>query len=178
MSITNTTFYTFDVMMAFHRHHRSRQKWLHIVCDVILAFYLVFYALLCCLSLLSHATVTAVLEEVLLALLSATILGVELAAPRIYARQIRKNSAFNARVDYAFYDEVFTEATQGEKIAEASTVHYSALHRVTESDTAIYLYVNPVAAHIIDKNGFTSGDVAILKQLLRDRVDPKKIKFQ
>jgi hypothetical protein len=177
MSITNTTFYTFEVMMAFHRHHRKRLQWVHIALNICYGFYLTDFALLCVLSLLPAAETTVGIEKVVFALASAAFLILDIASPRILARQIRKNPAFDARVDYAFYDEVFTEVTQGEKISESSTVHYAAIHRVTESETAIYLYINSMAAHIIDKRGFTSGDVAILKQLLRDRVDPKKIKL-
>ncbi len=177
MSITNTTYYTFDVLMAFHRHHRKRLQWLHIACNIVFGIYLAVFALLCVLSFLPEAETTVGVEEIIITLISTAFLLLDILRPRIIARSIKKSPNLNTRVDYAFYDEVFTEVTQGTQISESSTVHYAAIHRVTESETAIYLYINPMAAHIIDKRGFTSGDVTILKQLLRDRVDPKKIKF-
>ena len=95
----------------------------------------------------------------------------------ILKRNLKKNPLLNARVEYEFYDDFFVDNTTSDSVNQRTEVKYDMIVLADESENYIYLYINKMTAHIIDKNGFTVGTEEMLKDLLRQKLPSKKIKF-
>jgi hypothetical protein len=93
-------------------------------------------------------------------------------------KTVKKSKLLGARVEYEFDGEKLTEDTFSASVNEHVEIKYDFLVKVTESERYVYLYVNSFSAHLIDKEGFTVGTPDNLKQILREKLDPKKVKLK
>ena len=88
---------------------------------------------------------------------------------------VRKQAANENVTDYVFTEDGFEQSTISKTIKSQEQCPYSILTSVTESEHYFYLFINPRAAHIVAKNGFTEGNENDFRMLLRTVIDPQKL---
>jgi hypothetical protein len=95
--------------------------------------------------------------------------------PQMTKRTVRKQAAQENVTDYLFTDEGFEQSTVSNIQKVQEQCPYSILTSVTESEHYFYLFINPRAAHIVAKDGFTEGNENDFRMLLRTVIEPKKL---
>ena len=177
MEIKNTTPYTYDCLMEFNRSYLRRFRRVTNILTVVVTGLLLFLFLLQGLLMLLgeepvlpvDSTVRLVVVLTLLFILSFVVF------PRLTKRTVRKQAANENVTDYVFTEDGFEQSTISKTIKSQEQCPYSILTSVTESEHYFYLFINPRAAHIVSKSGFTEGNENDLRLLLRTVIDPKKL---
>ncbi len=97
----------------------------------------------------------------------------------LFKRSITKNHPSLGTESIIRFEEEHMEVTSTAKDHEShSTVSYTGITRVTESEHAIYLYLNRFSALIVGKEGFTEGSLEEFRTLIQTKVPPKKIRWK
>ena len=177
MEIKNTTLYTYDCLMEFNRSYLRRFRRVTNILTVVVTGLLLFLFLLQGLLMLLgeepvlpvDSTVRLVVVLTLLFILSFVVF------PRLTKRAVRKQAAMENVTDYVFTEDGFEQTSNSKSIEEHQRCRYDILVKVTESEHYFYLFINPRAAHIVSKSGFTEGNENDLRLLLRTVIDPKKL---
>ena len=177
MEIKNTTPYTYDCLIEFNRSYLRRFRRVTNILTVVVTGLLLFLFLLQGLLMLLgeepvlpvDSTVRLVVVLTLLFILSFVVF------PRLTKRAVRKQAAMENVTDYVFTEDGFDQTSNSKSIEEHQRCRYDILVKVTESEHYFYLFINPRAAHIVSKSGFTEGNENDLRLLLRTVVDPKKL---
>ena len=180
MEIKNTTAYTYDCLMEFNRSYlrrfRRTTNILAIVATGLLLFLVLLQGLLMLLGeepvLPIDSTVRLVVVVSLLFILGFIVF------PGLTKRTVRKQAAMENVTDYIFTEDGFEQTSDSKSIKEHQQCRYDIPVKVTESEHYFYLFINPRAAHIVSKNGFTEGNEADFRTLLRTVIDPKKLHIQ
>ena len=180
MEIKNTTPYTYDCLMEFNRSYLRRfRRVTNILTVVVTGLLLSLFLLQGMLMLLGEEPVLPVDSTVRLVVVLALlfILGF-IVFPGLTKRTVRKQAAMENVTDYLFTDEGFEQSTVSNIQKVQEQCPYSILTSVTESEHYFYLFINPRAAHIVAKDGFTEGNENDFRMLLRTVIDPKKLHIQ
>jgi hypothetical protein len=103
----------------------------------------------------------------------AAMLAATFVAPRYAARRAMRRMAEvgDTNVTYRFDAEGITIRSAG---ATASFA-YRKVHRFREIDTAFLLYAQPRIAQIVPKRAFSAEDLAEVRSLLREHIQPKRV---
>ena len=180
MEIKNTTAYTYDCLMEFNRSYLRRfRRTTNILAIVATGLLLFLFLLQGLLMLLGEEPVLPIDSTVRLVVVLALlfILGF-IVFPGLTKRTVRKQSAMENVTDYLFTDEGFEQSTVSNIQKVQEQCPYSILTSVTESEHYFYLFINPRAAHIVSKNGFTEGTENDFRILLRTVIEPQKLHIQ
>lgn len=91
--------------------------------------------------------------------------------------RMRRNLARHARdmtmsIDYRFGEDAFSVAYPG----ESSTIPYSELKRIVETEDYFFLYTDVRMAHILKKADFTQGDPASFSAFLAEKTGLTPVK--
>ncbi len=179
MEIKNKTAYTYDILMEFNRQH---QKKLITAMQIIICICAGVMILALIAGLTLHATpggepLTAVdFTLPLIYVLGAAFL---LAYPPIRRKKVCiKQAGLHTQVECTFTEEGFSEISTSDTVNEQRECKYAIITKVTESEHAFFLYIAPNAAHIVSKDGFTEGNEADFRTLLRTVIDPKKLRIR
>ncbi len=173
MEIKNTTPYTYDALMAFSKHQAAspegkRSHWFFLAVGILNTVGLIRYGLHL---LMGNRTL-------LYGLAFAGLVFVEICfflvlfAPQIRAKRIAKRSM---TVSYGFTEDGLTHNAKNGEIASLS---YDGIQKVTESPDYYFLYIAEADALIVLKNGFTEGNEADFRLLLRTVIAPEKLHIQ
>ena len=177
MEIKNTTPYTYDCLIEFNRSYlRKTRRTTTILTITVTGLLLFLFLLQGMLMLLGEepvlpvdSTVRLVVVLTLLFILSFVVF------PRLTKRAVRKQAAMENVTDYIFTEDGFEQTSDSKSIKEHQQCRYDILVKVTESEHYFYLFINPRAAHIVAKNGFTEGNENDFRLLLRTVIDSKKL---
>lgn len=177
MEIKNTTPYTYDCLIEFNRSYLRKTRRTTTILTITVTGLLLFLFLLQGLLMLLgeepvlpvDSTVRLVVVLTLLFILSFVVF------PRLTKRAVRKQAAMENVTDYVFTEDGFEQTSNSKSIEEHQRCRYDILVKVTESEHYFYLFINPRAAHIVSKSGFTEGNENDFRLLLRTVVDPKKL---
>ncbi len=90
----------------------------------------------------------------------------------------KRSASFMSLSHLEFFDDGFTEDTKASTTTAHTEHSYDALHKLSESNEDIYLYIAPNQAYIVDKCGFTKGNPDSLKRFLYTKVEPKIVKYK
>ena len=177
MEIKNTTSYTYDCIWEFNRsYHRRFRRTANILTIVVTGLLLFLFFLQGLLLLLGEELVLPVDSSVkLVVILGILIIFNFIVFPLLTKRTARKQAANENVTDYVFTEDGFEQSTISKTIKSQEQCPYSILTSVTESEHYFYLFINPRAAHIVAKNGFTEGNENDFRMLLRTVIDPKKL---
>ena len=177
MEIKNTTPYTYDCIWEFNRsYHRRFRRTANILTIVVTGLLLFLFLMQGLLLLLGEELVLPVDSSVkLVVILGILIIFNFIVVPLLTKRTARKQAANENVTDYIFTEDGFEQSTISKTIKSQEQCPYSILTSVTESEHYFYLFINPRAAHIIAKNGFTEGNENDFRMLLRTVIDPKKL---
>ena len=180
MEIKNTTPYTYDCLMEFNRSYLRRFRRVTNILTVVVTGLLLFLFLLYgLLVLLGEESVSPMDSSVKLVIVIALLLTLRfIVFPQMTKRTVRKQAAQENVTDYLFTDEGFEQSTVSNIQKVQEQCPYSILTSVTESEHYFYLFINPRAAHIVAKDGFTEGNENDFRMLLRTVIDPKKLHIQ
>ena len=170
MEIKNTTPYTYDALMAFSKHQAASPKgkkghWFFLAVGILNTVGMIWYGL--------HLMMGN--RTPLYCLVFASLVFVEICfflilfAPQILAKRIAKRSM---TVSYGFTEDGLTHNAKNGEIASLS---YDGILKVTESPDYYFLYIAEADALIVAKDGFTEGNEADFRTLLRTVIDPKKL---
>ena len=178
MTLKSTTTITEEALVDFNRSHaRTHKLGLFVVYAIVTFISIatsVYYAIFC-------ATYNVDVNYAIFVWTAVVVLfcGFYLFYWTVLVKKLAKKSKLlGARVEYEFDEEKLTEDTFSETVSEHVELKYGFLVKVTESERYIYLYINAFSAHVVDKQGFTLGTPDALKQMLREKLDPKKVKFK
>ena len=177
MEIKNTTPYTYDCLMEFYRSYLRRfRRTTNILAIVATGLLLFLFLLQGLLMLLGEEPVLPVDSTVGLIVVLALlfILGF-IVFPGLTKRTVRKQAAMENVTDYLFTEEGFEQSTVSKTHRTQEQCPYSMLTSVTESERYFYLFINPRAAHIVSKTGFTEGTERDFRILLHTVIDPQKL---
>ena len=177
MEIKNTTAYTYDCLMEFNRSYLRKTRRTTTILTITVTGLLLFLFLLQGLLMLLgeepvlpvDSTVRLVVVLTLLFILSFVVF------PRLTKRAVQKQAAMENVTDYVFTEDGFEQTSNSKSIEEHQRCRYDILVKVTESEHYFYLFINPRAAHIVSKSGFTEGNENDFRLLLRTVIDPKKL---
>ncbi len=173
MPIVNRTVYTYDTLHEFNKRHLSFWRPLFIVLfsivSVLMLLVLVLSFALNSIGVSTIVIAVAILLISLLRLLQYTV---------FWTRTIRKQAEEQVECVLRFTEDGIEESTTALNRQQTSHTDYAAVLKVTESEHAYYLYINRRAAHIVSKDGFVEGTEAELRVLLRERVEPRKLKLR
>ena len=177
MEIKNTTPYTYDCLIEFNRSYLRKTRRTTTILTITVTGLLLFLFLLQGLLMLLgeepvlpvDSTVRLVVVLTLLFILSFVVF------PRLTKRAVQKQAAMENVTDYVFTEDGFEQTSNSKSIEEHQRCRYDILVKVTESEHYFYLFINPRAAHIVSKSGFTEGNENDFRILLRTVVDPKKL---
>ena len=177
MEIKNTTSYTYDCLIEFNRSYLRKTRRTTTILTITVTGLLLFLFLLQGLLMLLgeepvlpvDSTVRLVVVLTLLFILSFVVF------PRLTKRAVRKQAAMENVTDYVFTEDGFEQTSNSKSIEEHQRCRYDILVKVTESEHYFYLFINPRAAHIVSKSGFTEGNENDFRTLLRTVIDPKKL---
>ena len=177
MEIKNTTPYTYDCIWEFNRsYHRRFRRTANILTIVVTGLLLFLFLMQGLLLLLGEELVLPVDSSVkLVVILGILIIFNFIVVPLLTKRTARKQAANENVTDYIFTEDGFEQSTISKTIKSQEQCPYSILTSVTESEHYFYLFINPRAAHIIAKNGFTEGNENDFRMLLRTVIAPKKL---
>ena len=89
---------------------------------------------------------------------------------------LKKAKSLNAVCSVTFKDDQMEVSAETENASETGTMKYSVIHKVMEDEQCFYLYRTKNQAHIIDKDGFISGNAEDFREFLRGKIEPKKFK--
>ena len=177
MEIKNTTPYTYDCLIEFNRSYlRKTRRTTTILTITVTGLLLFLFLLQGMLMLLGEepvlpvdSTVRLVVVLTLLFILSFVVF------PRLTKRTVRKQAAMENVTDYIFTEDGFEQTSDSKSIKEHQQCRYDILVKVTESEHYLYLFITLRAAHIVAKNGFTEGNEADFRILLRTVIEPQKL---
>ncbi len=182
MTLANQTAHTFERMYEFNKRHVS----------ILRPLMITLYSVACAVLAVGLMLLTVPFflagraNEIEWGLFVICILFMALGIYRIFGytvlfrHNIRKRVISDTVAAMRFDEdivEVITDAPSRGLHSEL-TLPYSAILKVTESANAYYLYVDKRAAHIVAKDGFTEGTLEDLKTLLREKIEPKKLKIK
>ncbi len=119
--------------------------------------------------------------------ISAFLIAVGVLLPVVYWLTVRimqsrmlKNSALvsgETTQIWRFLEDKILFNESGRYVQARDTqVVYDAIYKVTESESAFYLYMSKMQAYIIDAKGITIGTRRGLHDFLLDKLGPKKYK--
>lgn len=177
-TITNTTVYSPECMMEFYKTHmkksrRSLAVLYLIVCPIAILLWInslyryTHYGIP-----ISSSTIGATATIVFCACIHFILV------PFLQKRTLKKHPLQDATVTFCFSEDEFEEQTVSTTVRSSVIIQYAAVTSVTESTHQLYLYNTTNSAYIVSKDGFTQGTTDDLKDLLRRKLDPKKIKFK
>ena len=176
MEIKNTTAYTHDCILEFNNSFRKKSRKLTNVLSIVAVSMLLLLLLMQGLLILMGEE--PVLGGTSLAYVAAIILlyaVTQIATVLLTKRTVRKQAAMENVTDYLFTEEGFEQSTVSKTHRTQEQCPYSMLTSVTESERYFYLFINPRAAHIVSKNGFTEGTERDFRILLHTVIDPQKL---
>ena len=176
MEIKNTTAYTHACLLEFNNSFRKKSRKLTNVLSIVAVSMLLLLLLMQGLLILMGEE--PVLGGTSLAYIAAILLlyaVTRIATVLLTKRTVRKQAAMENVTDYLFAEDHFEQTSVSKTLKEQQQCPYSILTSVTESEHYFYLFINPRAAHIVDKNGFTEGTERDFRILLRTVIDPKKL---
>ena len=179
MEIKNTTPYTYDLLMEFNRQHQ--RKLMTAMTVIICAFAglstlaliagLILYASLGGNPIPPSDFVIPVVYDILAVFL--------LLWPHHHRKKVCTRQAdLHTVVELTFTEEGFSEDSTSDIVNGHRDCRYAVVTKVTESEHAFYLYINPNAAHIVSKDGFAEGTENDFRLLLRTVIDPKKLRIR
>ena len=176
MQINNQTAYTYDCIIEFNRHYRRKANLiLNIIlgaCSGILLLCLLLSGLFFLIDGEFMLDFTSVAYSIIIIALSmAFIFG----NPVLIKHVARKQAALNTVSTYRFTEDHFEDSSESTVKTELVKCKYDAIIKVTESEQYFYLFINPQAAHIVAKNGFTEGSEQDFRDLLRTVIEAKKL---
>jgi len=171
MDVSVTTSYDYKQLLRFQYFHLRQRKamWIFVaVCDGLLLwlFLSAFYMYGWC--------TEVYFDLAMLLLIGLAVPLITFGMPRITTK---KAESLNSVCSYSFEAEGFHLESTTEKISEDAFIKYKSIHRVYETKTCFYIYISTMQAYILDKNGFTEGTPADLRKLLRDAVEPSRMKL-
>ena len=176
MEIKNTTPYTYDCILEFNSSFRRGYRRLKQILSILLCGAFVLLLTLQGLLLLLGDTPTMSPSSVAFSFCMIVLLLTSVIAPPLMIKRTARKQAANENVaDYVFTEDGFEQSTISKTIKSQEQCPYSILTSVTESEHYFYLFINPRAAHIVAKNGFTEGNENDFRMLLRTVVDPQKL---
>ncbi len=171
MDISVTTCYDYKQILRFQYFHLMQRKalWIFIAaCDILLLCLFVS-------SYLLYGFCPEVYFDLGMLLLIG--LGIPLIGwgfPRVTTK---KAASLDAICICNFGAEGFFLKSASEKFHEDAFIKYKSIYKVYESRTCFYIYISKMQAYILDKSGFTEGTPADLRELLRDTVEPGRLKI-
>ena len=179
MEIKNTTAYTYDCIIEFNNSFRRKSRKLINVLTIVMGSVLLLLLLMQGLLLLMGGE--PVIEPSTVSLVAVLILcyaATQIVPPILIKRTARKQAAMENVTDYVFTENGFEQSSVSKTLKEQQQCSYEVLVSVTESERYFYLFINPRAAHIVSKDGFTEGNEADFRTLLRTVIDPKKLRIR
>ena len=174
--LKNETRYSYETLLEFNNHHIRQRKWFWIFLTIASLFVILSFGLYCFLHF-TFQTEFDIMMPILFLLVVFIDLFYILYFGVIMKRVIKKNPLIDALVCYEFTDESIQDHTQSAGLTQSTTMPYSTICKVCQSENCVYLYISRVAALVVDKKGFTEGSCLELFSLLREKVDKKKIKL-
>ena len=177
MEIKNKTAYTYDCITEFNRSYlRRTNRTINILIIVVTGFLLLLFLLQGLLMLLGEEQALPLDSSVKLAVVLALLCVLRfIVFPQLTKRTIRKQAAMENVTNYAFTEDGFEQTSDSKTLKEHQQCRYDILVKVTESEHYFYLFINPRAAHIVSKNGFTEGNENDFRILLRTVIEPQKL---
>ena len=179
MEIKNTTAHTLDTLMEYNRRHR--RGYVLTVTIVICALTAIMLSVL-----FFHLILFAFGVAEAPALGTVTICGVYLilslclliGVPLLRRRHCRKQAAVNTMVEFVFTEDHFALTSTSDTATGHIECKYDTIIRIKESKHLFYLYIQPNAAYLVRKDGFTEGNEEDFRLLLRTVVDSKKLRIK
>lgn len=88
-----------------------------------------------------------------------------------YRRNLKRDKRFQNPVEaeYTFAEDVFHYVIG----TNTGSMEYRLLFKVYESNDFFYLFINPMEAYIVGKDGFTSGTAAEFRSLMASKMGKK-----
>ena len=170
MEIKNQTSYTYDALMAFSKHQAAspddkKTNWLVWAAGILTTVSLIRYGI----HLLMGNRTPLYCLIFAGSVFTEICFFIVLFAPQIRAKRIAKQGV---TVSYHITEEGLTHNAKNGEIASLS---YDGILKVTESPDYYFLYIAEADALIVAKDGFTEGNEADFRALLRTVIDPKKL---
>ena len=176
MEIKNTTAYTHDCIIEFNKSFRRKtRRLINVLCLIAIGALLFFMFSQWLLLLLGEDPYLSPTIIAAIIVLLIIYIGYSTVIPITVKRTVRKQADQESVVNYIFTKEGFEQSTVYKTLKEQQQCGYSVIVKVTESEHYFYLFIAPNAAHIVSKNGFTEGNEADFRTLLRTVIDPKKL---
>ena len=178
MEIKNTTPYSYETLMEFNRQHKRKlittMTVIICICAGIMLLAVIASAILSALEIEPFNTQIAVAATVYILIAVFLLLW-----PSLHRKKTcTKQAAVHTVASYTFNNEGFTVASTSDTERGERVCQYTVIAKVTESESAYYLYVNHLAAHIVSKTGFTEGTEQEFRTLLRTVIEPKKLSIR
>ena len=170
MEIKNTTAHTYKALMAFAKHQASspegkKSHWFFVAVSILNAASLIRFGLYLLMGNRAPLYWMIFAGSVFILICSFIILF----APQIHAKRVAKQGM---TVSYGFTEDGLTHnAING----ETTSLSYDSIQKVTESPDYYFLYIAEADALIVAKDGFTEGNEADFRTLLRTVIDPQKL---
>ena len=179
MEIKNTTAYTYDCLMEFNCQYQKKRRFITtVLCSVACVLICLAQFLSLVLHLMGEEPAYDKTSLIVLAVFLIPFAFRLFILPALTKRTVRKQSAMENVTDYLFTEEGFEQSTVSKTHKTQEQCPYSILTSVTESEHYFYLFINPSAAHIVAKDGFTEGNENDFRMLLRMVIEPKKLHIQ
>ena len=179
MQINNQTAYTYDCIIEFNRHYKRRANLvLNIilgVCSGVMLLCLLLSGLFFLVDGEFILDATSVTYAILIIVVSIVVI---FGTPILIKHVARKQAALNTVSTYRFTEDHFEDSSESTIKTELVKCKYDGIIKVTESEHYFYLFINPRAAHIVAKNGFTEGTEQDFRDLLRTVIEAKKLHIQ
>ena len=90
---------------------------------------------------------------------------------------VKKSKSLDATLTYTFEEGQFHVDGSSTLVTESLTSQYGAIYRIARNKTDLYLYINRMAAYIIDISSLSEEQLALLKQTLKAAIPAKKIRW-
>lgn len=91
---------------------------------------------------------------------------------------VKKAKNLQAGLNYTFNEDDFTINIKTDEISETSSIKYKALYKVVKNGADLYLFTMRGRGSIVDISAFTKEQEQVLKGVIANHLDAKKIKWK
>ena len=91
---------------------------------------------------------------------------------------IKKNKSLNMTVTYTFDTDCFRTHSYNSYTEGDATVQYSTIEKIKNNKTDLYIFTGKYQAGIVDLTALSPEQVTTLRNLLTEKVDPKKVTWK
>ncbi len=174
MEITNITVYSEDIIKKYIKFSMHKGKYHSVLKKILKAFWVTMISIIClCLLILALLEPSELLDLIPVAFFAIVVFVLVIVViPKISYNNSKK--LIDSNMQYIFTDDDFTIYSSCKYAMTNGTFKYDFLHKVYETNNCYYLYINKIAAYIIDKNGFENTTPEDLSKFLESKLPPKK----